>query len=71
RPEFALFTSPSTVKAFFAHVQPELISAHRVKVASIGPVTTEQLTKLNVNVNAQAQPHTIDGLIDALIKESK
>ncbi len=65
------FTSPSTVKAFFAHVQPDLISAHGVKVASIGPVTTEQLTKLNVNVNAQAQPHTIDGLIDALIEESK
>ena len=65
------FTSPSTVKAFFAHVQLDLISAHGVKVASIGPVTTEQLTKLNVNVNAQAQLHTIDGLIDALIEESK
>jgi len=65
------FTSPSTVKAFFAHVRPDLISAHGVKVASIGPVTTEQLKKLNVNVNAQAKTHTIDGLIDALIEESK
>jgi len=65
------FTSPSTVKAFFTHIPPELISGNRIKVASIGPVTTEQLARLNVNVSAQAQPHTIDGLIDVLIKESK
>jgi len=65
------FTSPSTVKAFFAQVRPGLISAHGVKVVSIGPVTTEQLKELNVIVSAQARTHTIDGLIDALIKESK
>jgi uroporphyrinogen III methyltransferase/synthase len=65
------FTSPSTVQAFFAHVPPNLISTHGVKVASIGPVTSEQLEKLGVKVNAQAQPHTIDGLISALMKESE
>jgi uroporphyrinogen III methyltransferase/synthase len=65
------FTSPSTANAFFTHVPPDLISTHGVKVASIGPVTSEQLKKLGVKVNAQAQPHTIDGLIDALIMESE
>ena len=65
------FTSPSTARAFFAQVPPDLINAGRVKVASIGPVTTEQLAKLNVNVHAQAQPHTIEGLLTALIKESE
>jgi uroporphyrinogen III methyltransferase/synthase len=69
--DWLTFTSPSTVKGFFAHVRSDLISAHGVKVASIGPVTTEQLKKLNVNVSAQAKTHTIDGLIDALIEESK
>ena len=65
------FTSPSTVNAFFTHIQPELIVRCKVKVASIGPVTSEQLEKLGIKVNAQAQPHTIDGLINALIMESE
>ncbi|MHC5060555.1 MAG: uroporphyrinogen-III C-methyltransferase [Planctomycetota bacterium] len=64
-------TSPSTAKAFFGQVQPELIAECKVKVASIGPVTSEQLKILGVNVNAQARTHTIDGLIDTLMKESK
>ena len=68
--DWLTFTSPSTVKAFFDKITPQLVKAHGVKVASIGPVTTEQLKKLGVNVNAQVKPHTIDGLIDALIKES-
>jgi uroporphyrinogen III methyltransferase/synthase len=65
------FTSPSTANAFFTHVPPDLISTHGVKIASIGPVTSEQLTKLGVHVNAQAQRHTIDGLINVLIKGTK
>ena len=65
------FTSTSTVKAFFDYIQPEVISTHGVKVASIGPVATEELKKLNVKVNTQADIHTIDGLLAALIGESK
>jgi siroheme synthase len=38
-----------------------------IKTATIGPVTTEQLTRLNVKVNSQARSHTIDGLTDTLI----
>jgi len=65
------FTSPSTAGAFFAQVSPDLINAGRVKVASIGPVTTEQLAQLNVKVHAQAQPHTIDGLVSVLMGEAE
>jgi len=68
--DWLTFTSPSTVKAFFTQIRPDLISTRGVKVASIGPVTTEQLKKLGVNVTTQARTHTIDGLTDALIKES-
>jgi len=65
------FTSPSTAGAFFAQVSPDLINAGRVKVASIGPVTTEQLAQLNVKVHAQAELHTIDGLISVLMGEAE
>jgi uroporphyrinogen III methyltransferase/synthase len=62
------FTSPSTARAFFAQVSPDLINAGQLKVASIGPVTTEQLAKLDVKVHAQAKPHTIEALLTVLIK---
>jgi uroporphyrinogen III methyltransferase/synthase len=65
------FTSPSTVRAFFAQISLDLIKAGQVKVASIGPVTTEQLARLNVKVNTQARHHTIDGLLRALTKEAE
>jgi uroporphyrinogen III methyltransferase/synthase len=69
--QWLTFTSPSTARAFFAQVSPDLINTSRVKVASIGPVTTEQLVKLNVKVHAQAQPHTIDGLVSVLMGDTE
>ncbi|BCJ85050.1 uroporphyrinogen-III C-methyltransferase [Effusibacillus dendaii] len=63
------FTSSSTVKNFVKAMQgqdlPKLLA--RVQVASIGPVTTETAAKLGVRVDVQAEPHTIDGLVEAIV----
>jgi uroporphyrinogen III methyltransferase/synthase len=69
--QWLTFSSPSTVKAFFAQVSPDLINTARVKVASIGPVTTEQLKQLNVKVHAHAELHTIDGLVSVLMEDTE
>jgi len=57
------FTSASTVENFVAAVG--LDAMPRV-VASIGPVTTDKARALGVAVTVEAEPHTIDGLVDAL-----
>src|SRR5262249_3007238 len=59
------FTSPSTVPNFCdtigARPDPQPL------VASIGPVTSTTARARGLRVDAEADPHTIEGLIDALV----
>jgi len=61
------FTSSSTVKNFFDAVDPAKVRAASVRLASIGPVTTQTLTDAGFTPDAQAKTHTIDGLVDAIV----
>ena len=58
------FTSSSTVTNFC-----EAVGTDRVPpvVASIGPVTSATARDLGLRVDVEANPHTIDGLVDALV----
>ncbi len=64
--DWRTFSSPSSVTAFFEQIRPDLVNSGNVRVASIGPVTTEQLQKIGVKMDLQAAEHTIDGLLDAI-----
>jgi uroporphyrinogen III methyltransferase/synthase len=64
--DWLTFTSPSSVKGFFEQIPNELLNSSVLKVASIGPVTSEQLKNLGVRVDVQAKEHTIDGLLTAI-----
>jgi uroporphyrinogen III methyltransferase/synthase len=64
--DWLTFASSSSASAFFEQVPADLVSSSSVKVASIGPVTSEQLTNLRVKVDAQATGHTLDGLLEAI-----
>jgi uroporphyrinogen III methyltransferase/synthase len=59
------FTSSSTVTNFCdtigARPDPQPV------VVSIGPVTSETARARGLRVDAEADPHTIDGLVDALV----
>jgi uroporphyrinogen III methyltransferase/synthase len=64
--DWLTFASPSSVTAFFEQIRPDLVNLANVRVASIGPVTSEQLKKIGVKIDLQAAEHTIDGLLDAI-----
>lgn len=66
RVDWLTFASPSAAKGFFEQVEPDLVYSSNIKVASIGPVTTEQLKNLGVRVNLTAKEHTLDGLLTAI-----
>jgi uroporphyrinogen III methyltransferase/synthase len=68
--DWLTFTSPSCVRAFVDRIAPDLVNSSNVKVASIGPVTSEQLKELGVKIDVQAAEHTIDGLL-ATIEDSE
>jgi uroporphyrinogen III methyltransferase/synthase len=65
RPHWITFTSSSTVKNFLAVARRELLQG--IRIASIGPVTTETARAHGLEVEVEASPYTMDGLVSAII----
>jgi len=64
--DWLTFASPSSVDGFFEQIDSESINSGKVKVASIGPVTSERLKELGVKVDVTSKEYTLDGLLDAV-----
>ena len=62
------FTSSSTVENFcnLVNLRDLLVKFPRLKLASIGPVTSETLRKRGFNVDVEAAQHDISGLTEAV-----
>lgn len=58
------FTSSSTVERFVRLAGRDALPP---AVISIGPITSETARSLDLTIAAEADPHTLDGLIDAVI----
>jgi uroporphyrinogen III methyltransferase/synthase len=67
RIDWLTFASPSAAESFFEQVDPDNVKKAKIKIASIGPVTTQRLKSLGVAVDAEAAEHTIDGLLAAVM----
>lgn len=67
--DWITFTSSSTVENFHARFDlPALLKRFPgIQLASIGPETTKSLAALGLKPAAEARPHTIPGLINALV----
>jgi len=65
KPECITFTSSSTVQNFVAAAGTGALAG--VKAVSIGPVTSKTARGLGIEVAAEAQPFTIDGLVNAIL----
>ncbi|MGC4049028.1 MAG: hydroxymethylbilane synthase [Paludibaculum sp.] len=64
RPDWITLTSSSTVKNLLAAAGPELVSAS--KLASIGPVTSEVARRHGLTITVEANPSTIEALLEAM-----
>ena len=60
------FTSSSTVNHFVALMGAEALRG--VRIASIGPVTSETIRSHGFQVDVQARVYTLDGLVEALVE---
>jgi uroporphyrinogen III methyltransferase/synthase len=69
--DWITFASSSSARAFFEQIPVDAVNSGRAKIASIGPVTSEQLRSLGIRVDVEAPEHTIDGLLGALENISK
>lgn len=63
------FTSASTVQGFLAQVSRDLIlqAGERPRIVTIGPESSRAVRKAGLEVTREADPHTIDGLVSALL----
>jgi uroporphyrinogen III methyltransferase/synthase len=66
KPDWITFTSSSTVKNFLALAGRERLEG--VRVASIGPVTSDTARKHGIPVTVEAAEHTMDGLVQAILQ---
>ncbi len=66
RVDWVTFASPFAAECFVEQIGEETVKTTGAKVASIGPVTSEKLRQLGVQVETRADEHTIDGLIAAI-----
>ncbi len=66
--DWLTFASPSSVNGFFEQIDIDVVRFAKAKIASIGPVTSERLLNLGVNVDVTADEHTLDGLLSAIEK---
>jgi uroporphyrinogen-III synthase len=64
QPHWIAFTSSSTVKNFVAETGVEAMQG--IRIASIGPVTSATLREHGLTVDAEADPHTMPGLVAAI-----
>jgi uroporphyrinogen III methyltransferase/synthase len=68
KPTWITFTSGSTVKNWLALAGRELLAG--VRIASIGPATSEFIRKHGLNVDVEAVPSTVEGLVEAITRYS-
>ena len=68
--DWITFTSASTVEHFHARFNlPELLKKFpQIRLASIGPETSIALAALGIKAKAEAEEHTLDGLVEALLE---
>ena len=65
KPAWVTFTSSSTVKNLLSMVDRTALEG--VKLASIGPATSATMRQHGLAIDAEAVPHTIEGLVHAII----
>ena len=65
-PDWITFTSSSAVDHLLLHIDGGALRG--VRIASIGPVTSETVRKHGLAVAAEASPHSVRGLVQAICK---
>lgn len=64
-PDWVTFSSSSAVDNLVSLIGTEPVS--RVKIASIGPITSATIRKHGLRLTAEAGVHTVQGLVDAIV----
>ena len=72
-PDWIVFTSSSTAENFFKFLpsSEENQMKSRVRLATIGPITTQTVRKFGWNVTVEARSYSLQGIVEALLEYSE
>jgi uroporphyrinogen III methyltransferase / synthase len=70
RADYVTFTASSTVRRFTEIIGAARAAGFAGRTISIGPVTSTTMLAVGLAVDAEADPHTVPGLIDALLADA-
>jgi uroporphyrinogen III methyltransferase/synthase len=70
KPDWITFGSSSAVRNLIAAAGPAVFRdvSQGIRIASIGPVTSQTVRESGLEVSAEADPYTMQGLIAALVQ---
>ena len=70
--DYITFTSASTVHGFVGRLGLDAIrrGVPPARVAAIGPETSQAARSEGLEVDLEADPHSIPGLVDALVRDA-
>jgi uroporphyrinogen III methyltransferase / synthase len=68
--DYVTFTASSTVTRFCELVGADAAVRFAGRTVSIGPITSQTMRAAGVRVDTEANPHTIPGLVDALLADA-
>ncbi len=68
-PDWVTFASSSAVDNLVQLIGPEPL--RRVKIATIGPITSDSVRKHGLIVAAEANVHSVDGIVKAIYEDTK
>lgn len=68
-PHWVTFASPSAVENLVKIAGPEVLA--NVKIASIGPITSQAIRKFALTVTAEANPHTVAGMVQQIAEHPR
>jgi uroporphyrinogen III methyltransferase/synthase len=66
RIQWLTFASPSAVRAFLEQIPLETLRSCHIRIASVGPTTSKELTQSGAWIDVEAVEHTMEGLLDAV-----
>jgi uroporphyrinogen III methyltransferase/synthase len=70
--DYITFTSSTTVEFFVEKIGAAHIDAiNSAKAVSIGPQTSKKCLELGIDVDIEAETYTIQGMLDAILKDSQ
>ncbi|KAF5087346.1 Porphobilinogen deaminase [anaerobic digester metagenome] len=70
--DYITFTSSTTVEFFVEKIGAAHIDAiNTAKCVSIGPQTSKKCVELGITVDIEAETYTIQGMLDAILKDSQ